>query len=102
MSFIRKDLLKFVILSQLVPRLVRIYPINKEVTATAGMLIEMAWASAAINLFFYMLANHVSLNLFALNFMLLYIVVYFVQRVEVITSDDAFFNRHWAGACWGR
>ena len=94
MSFIRKDLLKFVILSQLVPRLVRIYPIYKEVTATAGMLIDMAWASAAINLFFYMLASHVSLNLFASNLMLLYIVVHFVKSVEVITSissDGLFF-----------
>ena len=93
MSFIRKDLLKFVILSRLVPRLVRIYPIYKEVTATAGMLIENAWASAAINLFFYMLASHVSLNLFASNLMLLYIVVHFVKSVEVITfiSSDGLF-----------
>ena len=56
-SFIRKDLLKFVVLSQLVPRFLRIYPLYRASTTTSGMLIETAWAGAAINLFFYMLAS---------------------------------------------
>ncbi|KAK7292801.1 hypothetical protein RJT34_15655 [Clitoria ternatea] len=54
-----KDLLKYAIISQYVPRLLRIYPLFKEVTSTSGILTETAWASAAYNLFLYMLASHV-------------------------------------------
>ncbi|KAJ4950147.1 hypothetical protein NE237_026979 [Protea cynaroides] len=54
-----KDLLKFVVLFQYVPRLLRIYPLYKEVTRTSGILTETAWAGAALNLFLYMLASHV-------------------------------------------
>ncbi|KAJ4955857.1 hypothetical protein NE237_012640 [Protea cynaroides] len=54
-----KNLLKFVVLFQYVPRLVRIRPLYKEVTKTSGILTETAWAGAALNLFLYMLASHV-------------------------------------------
>ncbi|XP_061357102.1 cyclic nucleotide-gated ion channel 1-like isoform X2 [Gastrolobium bilobum] len=54
-----KDLLKYVIIIQYVPRLLRIYPMFKEVTSTSGILTETAWAGAAYNLFLYMLASHV-------------------------------------------
>ncbi|XP_042503747.1 cyclic nucleotide-gated ion channel 1-like [Macadamia integrifolia] len=54
-----KDLLKFVVVFQYVPRLLRIYPLYKEVTRTSGILTETAWAGAALNLFLYMLASHV-------------------------------------------
>ncbi|XP_042503562.1 cyclic nucleotide-gated ion channel 1-like isoform X2 [Macadamia integrifolia] len=54
-----KNLLKFVVLFQYVPRLLRIYPLYKEVTRTSGILTETAWAGAALNLFLYMLASHV-------------------------------------------
>ncbi|CAK9165783.1 unnamed protein product [Ilex paraguariensis] len=54
-----KDLLKFVIFVQYVPRLIRIYPLYKEVTRTSGIFTETAWAGAAFNLFLYMLASHV-------------------------------------------
>uniref|UniRef100_A0A6N2LPM0 Cyclic nucleotide-binding domain-containing protein n=2 Tax=Salix TaxID=40685 RepID=A0A6N2LPM0_SALVM len=53
-----KNLLKFVVIFQYVPRFVRIYPLYKEVT-TSGILTETAWAGAAFNLFLYMLASHV-------------------------------------------
>lgn len=56
-----KNLLKFVVLIQYVPRFIRIYPLYKEVTRTSGILTETAWAGAAFNLFLYMLASHVSL-----------------------------------------
>lgn len=56
-----KNLLKFVVLFQYVPRFLRIYPLYKEVTRTSGILTETAWAGAAFNLFLYMLASHVSL-----------------------------------------
>ncbi|KAL9334680.1 hypothetical protein Peur_071861 [Populus x canadensis] len=53
-----KNLLKFVVIFQYVPRFMRIYPLYKEVT-TSGILTETAWAGAAFNLFLYMLASHV-------------------------------------------
>ncbi|KAF8413316.1 hypothetical protein HHK36_001294 [Tetracentron sinense] len=54
-----KNVLKFVVLFQYVPRILRIYPLYKEVTRTSGRVTETAWAGAAINLFLYMLASHV-------------------------------------------
>ncbi|PSS28805.1 Cyclic nucleotide-gated ion channel like [Actinidia chinensis var. chinensis] len=54
-----KNLLKFVVLFQYIPRLLRVYPLYKEVTRTSGILTETAWAGAAFNLFLYMLASHV-------------------------------------------
>ncbi|KAG4379666.1 hypothetical protein GLYMA_16G025400v4 [Glycine max] len=57
--YVGKDLLKYTIITQYVPRLLRIYPLFKEVTRTSGILTETAWAGAAFNLFLYMLASHV-------------------------------------------
>ncbi|KAJ8747860.1 hypothetical protein K2173_013028 [Erythroxylum novogranatense] len=54
-----KNLLKFVVLFQYLPRVMRIYPLYKEVTRTSGILTETAWAGAAFNLFLYMVASHV-------------------------------------------
>ncbi|CAM8962419.1 hypothetical protein QQ045_003052 [Rhodiola kirilowii] len=54
-----KDLLKFIVIVQYLPRVFRIYPLYKEVTRTSGILTETAWAGAAFNLFLYMLASHV-------------------------------------------
>ncbi|CAL5204036.1 unnamed protein product [Lathyrus oleraceus] len=54
-----KNLLKFIVFFQYVPRFVRIAPLYKEVTRTSGILTETAWAGAAFNLFLYMLASHV-------------------------------------------
>ncbi|GMH18355.1 hypothetical protein Nepgr_020196 [Nepenthes gracilis] len=54
-----KDLLKFVVFFQYVPRSLRIIPLYREVTRTSGILTETAWAGAAFNLFLYMLASHV-------------------------------------------
>ena len=55
-----KNMLKFVVFFQYIPRVLRIYPLYKEVTRTSGILTETAWAGAAFNLFLYMLASHVS------------------------------------------
>lgn len=54
-----KNLLKFVVFFQYIPRMLRIHPLYKEVTRTSGILTETAWAGAAFNLFLYMLASHV-------------------------------------------
>ncbi|GFS32169.1 cyclic nucleotide gated channel 1 [Actinidia rufa] len=53
-----KNLLKFVVFFQYIPRVLRVYPLYKEVTRTSGILTETAWAGAAFNLFLYMLASH--------------------------------------------
>ncbi|KAI3471207.1 hypothetical protein Pfo_027870 [Paulownia fortunei] len=54
-----KNLLKFVVILQYIPRVLRVHPLYKEVTRTSGILTETAWAGAAFNLFLYMLASHV-------------------------------------------
>ncbi|GMH00426.1 hypothetical protein Nepgr_002265 [Nepenthes gracilis] len=53
------EILMSIILSQYVPRLLRIYQLYKEVTRTSGIITETAWAAAAFNLILYMLASHV-------------------------------------------
>lgn len=58
--YLEKDLLKYTVIAQYIPRLLRIYPLFKEVTSTSGILTETAWAGAAYNLFLYMLGSHVS------------------------------------------
>lgn len=57
-----KGLLKLVIFIQYIPRLIRIFPLYKGVARTSGIITETAWAGAALNLFLYMLASHVSSN----------------------------------------
>ncbi|KAG6533222.1 hypothetical protein ZIOFF_007088 [Zingiber officinale] len=54
-----KTLLMYIVILQYVPRLVRIIPLYLEVTRSAGIIAETAWAGAAFNLFLYMLASHV-------------------------------------------
>ncbi|XAR53965.1 hypothetical protein NMG60_11028920 [Bertholletia excelsa] len=58
-AMVTKELLKAVIFSQYVPRVLRIYPLYKEVTRTSGIFTETAWAGAAFNLYLYMVASHV-------------------------------------------
>ncbi|KAJ6359363.1 hypothetical protein OIU76_000986 [Salix suchowensis] len=53
-----KNVLKFAVIFQYVPRFMRIYPLYKEVT-TSGILTETAWVGAAFKLFLYMLVSHV-------------------------------------------
>ncbi|CAL9243332.1 unnamed protein product [Arabidopsis halleri] len=59
LSLNTKNMLKFIVFFQYIPRFIRIYPLYKEVTRTSGILTETAWAGAAFNLFLYMLASHV-------------------------------------------
>ncbi|KAL5749273.1 hypothetical protein ACOSP7_023876 [Xanthoceras sorbifolium] len=53
------NLLKYFVLFQYVPRVVRIYPLFKKAIKTFGILVEATWAKAAFNLLLYMLAGHV-------------------------------------------
>ncbi|XP_008783842.2 cyclic nucleotide-gated ion channel 1-like [Phoenix dactylifera] len=54
-----KNILMLIIICQYVPRFVRIIPLYLEVTRSAGIITETAWAGAAFNLLLYMLASHV-------------------------------------------
>ncbi|KAG0486858.1 hypothetical protein HPP92_008953 [Vanilla planifolia] len=54
-----KNLLVLIVLFQYVPRLIRIILLYMEVTRSAGIITETAWAGAAFNLLLYMLASHV-------------------------------------------
>lgn len=63
-----KNMLRFVVLFQYIPRLLRIIPLYKEVTRSAGIMTETAWAGAALNLFLYMLASHVSTIIQVISF----------------------------------
>lgn len=58
-SLVTKDLIKFVIFAQYVPRFLRIFPLYREVTRTSGIFTETPWAGAALNLLLYMLGSHI-------------------------------------------
>uniref|UniRef100_A0A9I9CMY9 Cyclic nucleotide-binding domain-containing protein n=1 Tax=Cucumis melo TaxID=3656 RepID=A0A9I9CMY9_CUCME len=53
------DILSILPLPQYIPRLLRIYPLYKEVVRTSGILTERAWSGAAFNLLIYLQASHV-------------------------------------------
>ena len=56
----RKDILRFSIIFQYLPRLFQIFPLTSQIVMATGTMTENAWASAAYNLILYMLASHVS------------------------------------------
>jgi hypothetical protein len=55
-----KNALVWVVLCQYIPRLLRIFPVTKDLKRTAGVFIETAWAGAGYYLLWFMLAGHVS------------------------------------------
>ncbi|XP_013626707.1 PREDICTED: probable cyclic nucleotide-gated ion channel 12 [Brassica oleracea var. oleracea] len=58
-SLVSREILKWIVLSQYIPRILRIYPLYKEVTKASGTVAETKWIGAAFNLFLYMLHSHV-------------------------------------------
>ncbi|KAG9455082.1 hypothetical protein H6P81_007986 [Aristolochia fimbriata] len=54
-----KNALLFIILTQYVPRFLRIIPLMSELKRTAGVFAETTWAGAAYYLLWYMLASHI-------------------------------------------
>ncbi|KAI3818511.1 hypothetical protein L1987_12320 [Smallanthus sonchifolius] len=58
-SFSRENLLKFIIFSQYVPRVIQTCLFYQKVTKIYGFLIKKAWAGAAFNFFLYVLATYV-------------------------------------------
>ncbi|CAN1267686.1 Cyclic nucleotide-gated ion channel 1 [Linum perenne] len=81
-----KNLLKFVVIFQYLPRIIRIYPLYSEVTRTSGILTETAWAGAAFNLFLYMLASHV-LGAFWYLFSIERLTVCWKKACDAISCD---------------
>lgn len=55
-----KNVLRFIIIFQYLPRLYLIFPLSSQIVKTTGVVTETAWAGAAYNLMLYMLASHVS------------------------------------------
>lgn len=55
-----KNVLRFFIIFQYIPRLVLIFPLSSQIVKATGVVTETAWAGAAYNLMLYMLASHVS------------------------------------------
>ncbi|XP_031402749.1 protein CNGC15b-like isoform X2 [Punica granatum] len=54
-----KNVLRFIIIFQYLPRLFLIYPLSSQIIKAHGVVTETAWAGAAYNLTLYMLASHV-------------------------------------------
>ncbi|KQK00201.1 protein CNGC15b [Brachypodium distachyon] len=55
----RKNMLRFSIIFQYLPRLLQIFPLTRKIVMATGVMTENAWAGAAYNLILYMLASHV-------------------------------------------
>ncbi|CAO2166687.1 unnamed protein product [Urochloa humidicola] len=54
-----KDRLLFIVFTQYIPRVVRIYPISSELKRSSGAFAETAYAGAAYYLLWYLLASHI-------------------------------------------
>lgn len=72
-----KNVLRFSIILQYLPRLFLIFPLSSQIVKATGVVTETAWAGAAYNLMLYMLASHVSTDIksvfkYALSFFLFY------------------------------
>ncbi|CAN1253127.1 Protein CNGC15c [Linum perenne] len=53
-----KNVLRFIIIFQYLPRLYLIFPLSSQIVKATGFVTETAWAGAAYNLMLYMLASH--------------------------------------------
>ncbi|GER33526.1 cyclic nucleotide-gated channel 15 [Striga asiatica] len=53
-----KNVLRFIIIFQYIPRLFLIFPLSSQIVKATGVVTETAWAGAAYNLILYMLASH--------------------------------------------
>jgi cyclic nucleotide gated channel len=75
-----KNILMVIVICQYVPRLIRIIPLYLQITRSAGIITETAWAGAAFNLLIYMLASHVSLLHHKLHGMLIWAILYLLPN----------------------
>ncbi|XP_026417775.1 protein CNGC15b-like [Papaver somniferum] len=54
-----KNVLRFSIIFQFIPRLFLIFPLSSQIVKATGVVTKTEWAGAAYNLMLYMLASHV-------------------------------------------
>lgn len=54
-----RNILRFIIIFQYIPRLFLIFPLSSQIVNATGVVTETAWAGAAYNLMLFMLASHV-------------------------------------------
>ncbi|KAG0568974.1 hypothetical protein M758_6G052600 [Ceratodon purpureus] len=54
-----KNALRYIVVFQYFPRMLRIFPLLSKIINSTGVLLETAWAGAAFNLLLYMLASHI-------------------------------------------
>ena len=81
----KRKFLNFLLLSQYVPRVFRIYLSSKELSRTRDKLITgTVWIRGAFNFFLYLLASHVRVNLSYI----------YVQKHIVFFFFSGFFYKH--------
>lgn len=66
-----------IVLTQYIPRFLRIFPLMTELKRSSGVVAESAWMGAVYYLLWYLLASHVSYPLDHLTFSIL--IVYGVS-----------------------
>ncbi|XP_021864896.2 protein CNGC15b [Spinacia oleracea] len=54
-----KNVLRFILIFQYLPRLFLIFPLSSQIVKTTGVVTETAWAGAAYNLMLFLMASHV-------------------------------------------
>ncbi|CAO2812988.1 unnamed protein product [Amaranthus hypochondriacus] len=54
-----KNVLRFILIFQYIPRLFLIFPLSSQIVKTTGVVTETAWAGAAYNLMLFIMASHV-------------------------------------------
>ncbi|XP_074307833.1 protein CNGC15b-like [Silene latifolia] len=54
-----KNVLRFILIFQYLPRLFLIFPLSAQIVKATGVVTETAWAGAAYNLMLFILASHV-------------------------------------------
>lgn len=54
-----KNVLRFILIFQYLPRLFLIFPLSSQIVKATGVVTETAWAGAAYNLMLFILASHV-------------------------------------------
>ena len=64
--------LALIVLLQYIPRLFLMFPLNRRIIKTTGVVAKTAWAGAAYNLLLYMLASHVTTHTSTITIIVLF------------------------------
>lgn len=68
--------LSLIVLIQFIPRLFQIFPLQRRILKTSGLIAKTALAGALYNLGSYMLASHVTIHYYYFHFS--YILLHFL------------------------